>query len=317
MPSNKTLLAHSDNPSNDRRKIMTLQGHWKKFVWIVCFVALTLAGKAASAADLDQIREAGVLRHIGIPYANFVTGHGDGLDVELMKLFAAHLGVEYQFVQTDWGSLFGDLTGKKIQPDGDSVKILGETEVRGDIIANGLTRLAWREKIVNYSIPTFPTQVWCIARSDSALQPIKSSGSVEQDIAGVKSLLNGLRIMGKNGTCLAPGLYGIDSGVATVINFPGSLNDMAPAIIKGDADVALLDVPDSLVALGKWPGRIKVIGPLSPRQTMGVGFRKDSPKLLAEFNAFFTGLKKSGEYAKMVRKYYPAVFQYYTGFFGD
>ncbi len=64
------------------------------------------------AQDLPDIKKAGVLRHLGVPYANFVTGSGDGLDVELMKNFAAHLGVKYKYVQTDWGQLFGDLTGR-------------------------------------------------------------------------------------------------------------------------------------------------------------------------------------------------------------
>lgn len=36
------------------------------------------------AADLDEIKARGELRHLGIRYANFVTGSGDGFDVELV-----------------------------------------------------------------------------------------------------------------------------------------------------------------------------------------------------------------------------------------
>ena len=43
---------------------------------------LCLCG-GALADDLREIRERGVLRHLGVPYANFVTGSGDGLDVEI------------------------------------------------------------------------------------------------------------------------------------------------------------------------------------------------------------------------------------------
>ena len=283
---------------------------------VLCLLAvLPLLPVRAGASDLDQIRESGVLRHLGIPYANFVTGQGDGLSVEFMQLFAKYLGVEYRFVQSNWTDLFGDLTGRKVKPVGDNVEFLGKTEVRGDVICNGLTKLAWREKVVNYSTPTFPTQVWCIVRADFPAKPIVSTGDVEKDIAAVKELLRGRRIMGKDGTCLAPGLYGIKSLVAEAFSFPGSLNDIAPALIKGEAEVALLDVPDSLVALEKWPGKIKVLGPLSPEQVMAVGFRKDSPELLKAFNAFYVELKRSGEYMRLVRKYYPAVFKYYKGFF--
>ncbi|WP_421902857.1 transporter substrate-binding domain-containing protein [Maridesulfovibrio sp.] len=294
---------------------MSLRKSSSIFFAAISLLAMCMFSGTASASDLDQIKQRGVLRHLGIPYANFVTGHGTGLSVEVIKLFAAHLGVKYEFVASDWSTLFGDLTGTMVKPKGNDVEFLHKTPIKGDIISNGLTKLEWREKVINYSDPTFPTQVWCVARGDSPLKPIKPSGDVGQDIRAVKKLLQGKRIMGKEGTCLAPGLYGIDSNAATIINFPGSLNDIAPAIIKGDAEIALLDVPDSLVALNKWPGKIKVIGPVSHQQTMGTGFRKDSPELLKAFNEFYAKLRESGEYNKLVMEYYPAVFSYYKDFF--
>lgn len=68
----------------------------------------------AFAVDLADIRQRGALRHLGIPYANFVTTTGDrmdGLDVELIRLFAKHLGVRYELVETSWSEAFVDLTG--------------------------------------------------------------------------------------------------------------------------------------------------------------------------------------------------------------
>ena len=63
---------------------------------------------SANAQDLAEIRERGVLRHLGIPYARFVTGNGDGLDVEIIQLFAQHIGVRYEFVSSEWNRLFSD-----------------------------------------------------------------------------------------------------------------------------------------------------------------------------------------------------------------
>nr|MBP8266208.1 hypothetical protein [Zoogloea sp.] len=51
-------------------------------------LALALFIHSALADDLQDIRARGVLRHLGIPYANFVTGSGDGLDVEIVQRFA-------------------------------------------------------------------------------------------------------------------------------------------------------------------------------------------------------------------------------------
>jgi ABC-type amino acid transport substrate-binding protein len=64
---------------------------------------------APALADLKEVKERGVLRHLGVVYANFVTGSGDGLDVEMMKLFAERLGVGYEFVETSWSGAILDM----------------------------------------------------------------------------------------------------------------------------------------------------------------------------------------------------------------
>ena len=101
---------------------------------LVTLVATTIT---ANAEDLPEIQAAGVLRHLGIPYANFVTGSDDGMDVELIKGFAKHLGVRYEYVKTGWGTVVEDLIGKKVtMVNGQAV--LGETvPVKGDLVANG------------------------------------------------------------------------------------------------------------------------------------------------------------------------------------
>ena len=296
----------------DDRKIRVL-------FWMIA--AFCLLVTSVYAGDLAEIRQRGVLRHLGIPYAHFVrdTAMGpDGLDVELMQLFAAHLGVEYQWVQTSWSEVFGDLTGQKVQPTKDKgVEVIGETSVRGDIIANGLTILDWRMQVVQFSNPTFPTGVWLIARADSPIKPIEPSGDIETDIRRVKNLLAGRSVLTMAGTCLDPSLYGLASTQAEIRFHTASenLNEIAPAIINGAAEATLLDVPDALVALQAWPGDIKIIGPVSSNQFMGAAVAKSSPELLAAFNRFFQELRTSGTYDELVKKYYPSVYLYLGDFF--
>jgi len=288
-------------------------------LWIIA--ALCLLITSVYAGDLAEIRQRGVLRHLGIPYANFVreTARGlDGLDVELMQLFAAHLGVEYEWVPTSWSEVFGDLTGQKVMPTKDNnVTRIGETAVRGDIIANGLTILDWRRLVVQFSNPTFPTGIWLMARADSSIKPIEPSGDIETDIQRVKSLLAGRSVLAVEGTCLDPNLYGLASTRADIRLYPASQNltEIALAVINGAADATLLDVPDALVALQAWPGDIKIIGPISTRQVMGAAVAKSSPKLLAAFNRFFHDLRTSGTYDELVKKYYPSVYLYLGDFF--
>jgi ABC-type amino acid transport substrate-binding protein len=285
---------------------------------IAALLALMLFGLASACAqDLDAIKARGVLRHLGIPYANFVTGSGDGLDVEIMQRFAQYLGVKYQYVKTDWKQALGDLTGKRLVQKEGRLRDLGPAPVRGDLIANGLTVLPVREQWIDYSIPTFPTGVWLVARADSAMAPIRPSGQLDRDIDVTKSRLPKVSTLVMEATCLDPNLYKLTGKGLDLRYYTRStnLNEMVPAILNRDAETTLLDVPDALIALEKWPGQIKVIGPISDRQVMGVGFRKDAPKLRAAFNAFFRQMLQDGSYLALVNKYYPSAVRYFPDFF--
>lgn len=296
---------------------MTIRATTKLKLLQLMLLALLSFPLTTYARDLPEVLDAGVLRHLGIPYANFVTGSGDGLDVELMKGFAAHLGVEYRFVESDWTRVFGDLTGRHARRGENGAELLDTAPIIGDVIANGMTELPWRKDVVNFSNPTFPSSVWLIARAESSLAPIKPSGSLETDISEVKGTLNGHSVLALKNTCLDPALYRM-SETGAEIRLPEKklqLNEMAPAILNHKAETTLLDVPDALIALEKWPGKLKVIGPISRNQVMGTGFRKNSPKLLEAFNSYLEKIQRDGSYSRMVEKYYPSVFVYYADFF--
>lgn len=292
------------------------------FSFSIALVTIFFPVDMVSARNLEEIRSHGVLRHLGVPYASFVNyspeGQLDGLDVDLMKRFAHHLGVSYEWVETSWKTVINDLVGQSVTPTVDGrVLIDGTVKVRGDIIANGLTILPWRAKVVDYSTPTFPTGVWLIARVDSPLKPISPSGELQTDIQGVKSMLADRSVLSMKGTCIEPRLYDLAATGADIRYHTATekLDDIAQSIIDGAAEATLLDIPNALVALQKWPGEIKVIGPLSEPQFMGVATPKTSPNLLKEFNTFFEALKLSGEYDDLVRKYYPSVYLYREVFF--
>jgi ABC-type amino acid transport substrate-binding protein len=288
------------------------------FTILALVLSATLTFQAGAAeGDLGDVLARGELRHIGIPYANFVTGSGDGLDVELMQAFAAHLGVKYRFVESNWKDVVTDLTGQRISRDGDQVTVIGTGPIKGDVIANGFTILPWRQRVVDFSEPTFPSGVWLIARADLPINPVQESGDQAVDVANVKLKLRGMDVLAMENTCLDPKLYDLAGTGADVRLYTRStnLNEMVPAILRNDARTTLLDVPDTLIALEKWPGLIKVVGPVSAPQLMGVAFRKDSPDLRAAFNEFLAAIKCNGAYREMVTRYYPEIFVYFDDFF--
>ena len=281
-------------------------------------LALALLTHCAFADDLQEIRTRGVLRHLGVPYANFVTGSGDGMDVEIVQLFARHLGVRYEFVPSTWGDVIGDLTGKEVRFK-PTYREVGTRPVRGDIIANGLTILPPRNKIIDYSDPTFPSAVWLLARPEAGVRPIKPSGNREQDIKTTKAMLKLGTTFVMDNSCLDPTLYDLEGKGYKLKRFTGStnLNDIVPALLKHESDMTLLDVPDVMVAMERWSGQVMVIGPISEEQRMGAAFRKDSPELRAAFNSFLTQIKQDGSYMKLVKKYFRAAPRYLPEFFKE
>lgn len=269
----------------------------------------------AFGRDLDEIKKLGVIRHLGVPYANFVTGSGDGMDVEIVQLFAHHLGVRYEYVKTSWDRVVADLVGKNVKPSGNEVEIISEASVKGDIIANGFTVLPWREKILKFSKPLFPTQIILVAQAKSTLKPIKPSGNIAKDIEQVRKLTKERTVLGVEDTCLDPTLYNLSEEGAKAKYFTGSIDDLSSAVVKGEAETAVMEMPDALIALKKYTEKIKIIGPLSPVQGMAAGFAKDAPQLLAEFNRFLAECKKNGSYLEVVKKYYPSAISLYASFF--
>ena len=279
--------------------------------------ALILLLALPAAADLKEIRERGELRHLGIRYANFVTGAGDGFDVELVQGFAREIGVKYTLVFSDFYNVIRDLLGKDVARTGDKVALTGDFPVRGDIIATGFTVLPWREQVLLYSAPTFPSQVLLVARAEARQRPIAGSPSLARDIDETRRLIAGKSVLVMEKTCLDPVNYnlkgkGIDLRAYTKNT---NLNEMVPALLNGEAEFTLLDVPDAILDLQKWAGRIKVIGPISEEQELAAAFPKSSPQLRDAFDLYLAKMRADGSYEKLVRKYYPGIQRYFPAFF--
>jgi hypothetical protein len=271
----------------------------------------------ALAADLADIRARGEIRHLGIRYANFVTGAGDGFEVELVQGFARQLGLRYRLVPTDFDHVIRDLLGQDVVREGAAVSLRGSHPVKGDLIATGFTVLPWRAQVLLYSAPTFPSQVLLVARAEAPERPIPGSKDLARDIAQTKALIGRHSLLVMEGTCLDPANYGLrGKGIdLRAYSRNTNLNEMVPALLKGDADFTLLDVPDAILDLQKWAGRIKVIGPVSEEQQLAAAFPKSAPELRQAFDDYLAGIRADGSYDKLVDKYYPGIRRYFPAFF--
>ena len=156
-----------------------------------------------------------------------------------------------------------------------------------------------------------------MARADSPDKPIKGSADLDADIAETKAMIGKKSLLVMEKTCLDPANYGLKGKGIDLRTYTKSanLNEMVPALIKGDADFSLLDVPDAILDLQRWAGKIKVIGPISGHQELAAAFPKNSPDLRRAFDDYLLRLKADGSYDKLVDKYYPGIRRYFPAFF--
>jgi ABC-type amino acid transport substrate-binding protein len=280
-------------------------------------VMALLFATASWAADLAEIRQRGEIRHIGIRYANFVTGAGDGFDVELMQGFAKRIGVSYKLVYSDFYSVIRDLLGKDVARKDGKITLTGDYPIKGDVISTGFTMLPWREAILSYSDPVLPSQVLLVAPAESELQPIEDGADLAADIATTRKAIGSRSVLVMERTCLDPTNYGlVNVGIdLKAYSKSTNLNEMVPAMLNKEAELTLLDVPDAILDLRKWAGKIKILGPISEPQMLATAFPKDAPALRNEFNAYLRDIKASGVYDQLVDKYYPGIRRFFPDFF--
>ncbi len=271
---------------------------------ILFFIILVFSTSFIHSQDLQTILEKGELVHLGINFANFNTAKSNGFCYEFINMFCDELKVEHKFYESDWNIIIEDLTGKK------------NGVVKGDLISTGMTILPWREDLVDFSDPIFPTQVLVVASLSSNMQTVKTS-DFEQEYKDTVSQLKGNRVACLMGTSLDLAEYNIDRDGYEVVPFDGSVDDIIPAVIQGKADAGLVDIGDALIAMQRWPGKFKIIGPITDLQYIGVAFRKSSPELKDRFNQFYAESKQNGRYMELVQKYYPFMIEYYPEFFKE
>lgn len=219
---------------------------------------------------------------------------------------------------SDFYNVIRDLLGKDVVRKGSDVTLEGNFPVKGDMIATGFTVLPWREAVLLYSRPTFPSQVLLVTRADANFTPIKGSPDLARDIRETKAMIGKHSLLVMERTCLDPSNYGL-TGIGLDLKAYAkstNLNEMVPALLSRDAELTLLDVPDAILDLRKWAGQIKVLGPISEHQDLAAAFPKDAPELRKAFDQYLEKIKADGSYDKLVDKYYPGIRRYFPAFFG-
>ncbi|MFZ1574636.1 MAG: transporter substrate-binding domain-containing protein, partial [Chromatiaceae bacterium] len=116
------------------------------------------------SAPRERLNAAGVIGDL--PFITLREGEHIGLDIELLKRFAAHEGLDLHFKDLDFGSLIPALVSGKV-----------------DIVSYGIYITDERRKSIDFSRPYLKTQAAAIVRREKLATPVPTSAQTQAPVA--------------------------------------------------------------------------------------------------------------------------------------
>jgi ABC-type amino acid transport substrate-binding protein len=263
-----------------------LRAAWSRH-WMAVFPAVAVAAIAiwillpnfVPDDSLPRVREAGVLR-VGLEatFPPFETtdgaGNFGGLDVDLARALAADLGVQAEFVNLSYDTLYDALAARRV-----------------DVLISMMVVEAERTADVTYSPPYF----------DAGLLLVVVQGTTE--ITATAGLV-GRRVAVEAGSVAEEEvrrLAGVMKGV-TILTFSEPAPALA-AVARGEADAAVSD-PVSLAAFQRAGGNVMAVGPRLTSETYSVVTLRGDRVLSRELARLVEGMRASGELDRLAAKWF-------------
>jgi len=252
------------------------------------FVAGLLQAAPAVAQNqsvLDEIKQRGELRVAGVLYRPLISprpnGQYVGIDVEIMKMVAADLGVKLNIINSEWATAVAGIEAGK-----------------WDIVP-ALCITPKRKEVIDFS--------------DSYI----TIGATLATRAGNPKNLNSLEAFDRPEVVFAVPTGSWSESVAkevapkaTLKGFGQSTSaDLIQEVVAGRADAVVLDTPiQTTVALDAFGNKIAIFPghnkPLDVRACkVGYGYRKGDTKMRDYIDAFVSKLRSSGKLEALVTEY--------------
>jgi polar amino acid transport system substrate-binding protein len=244
-------------------------------------VVLLSTTQGYAGPGVDRVKKAGVLK-VGsdITYPPFEYMEADkpvGFDVDLAHAIAKELGVKLEYINTAWDGIFAALKAGKF-----------------DILMSGITITDERKKSFDlaFSDPYFLSGQGVAVRKDD--KSIKADADLKGKVVGVQ-----INTTGQYATEKIAGVKEIKK----YETLPETYIDLA----AGRLDAVVGDYP--VVADNvKHNEKIKIVEglKLGEPEALGIPVRNSEKDLLEIINKVIKDLKASGEYDKMVQKWFGA-----------
>lgn len=244
--------------------------------------------ETSASADLGLKTPGKLLVGSDIPYAPFeFTDPGSdevkGFDVDLVKAIAATFGVtDVTFQRESFDTIFSSTA-----------------QGRFDVAASSITITDERKQTVAFSDPYFEANQSVMVRGADAKGLDALAGKTitpEEAQTALKDLTIGVQ-RGTTGAELAAKVPGAKLSQFQIVD------DAFNALIAGRVDAVLNDYAISAYATVAKPD-LKVVAKVSPSESYGFAFPKESTALVEAFNKGLAAVKADGTYAEIYKKWF-------------
>jgi polar amino acid transport system substrate-binding protein len=231
------------------------------------------SGDGGTSGDVETLQSGVLSVGTDTPFPPFEIGQPpdiSGYDIEVMDAIGEELGLEVEYTDTGFGTIFRDTANGQF-----------------DTAAAASTITPARQKVVNFTDPYYEAQ-------QALLVP---EGS---DIASVDDL-SGLIVGAQDGT--TGETYANDETDASEVRgFPEGPNAVS-ALTTGQVDAVIIDQPVAVDAVEK-QGGVEIAEEIATNELYGFAVAPDNTSLLDGMNEALTKLKDDGTLADLYEQYF-------------
>ena len=252
------------------------------FVVLAVQVAFSVA---QAQSTIDEVKQRGELRIAGVLYRPLISprpsGEYVGIDVEIMKLMAADLGVKLNIVNSEWATAVAGIEAKKW----DIVPALCITDKRKEVIDFSESYITIGATLTtSANNPKGLTTVASFNRPEVVFAV--PAGSWSESVAREVAPLAQIKGFGQSTSA-----------------------DLIQEVVAGRADAVVLDTPiQTTVALDAFGDKIRIVPghnkPLDVRACkVGYGYRKGDTKMRDYVDGFVAKMRSSGKLDALITQY--------------
>jgi polar amino acid transport system substrate-binding protein len=230
-------------------------------------------GGGEAAGGVETIEEGVLTVGTDAPFPPFEIGRPPdvtGYDIEVMNAIAEDLGLEAEYVNSSFDTIFRDVA-----------------QGRFDIVAAASTITPQREETVDFSDPYYEAQQALLIEEGS-------------DVASVDDL-SGLTVGAQDGTT-GETFANDETEAAEVRGFPQG-PDAINALVGGQVDAVIIDQPVALDAVEE-QGGVEVVEEIETGELYGFAMAPGNTALREQVNEALTRIKDDGTLEQLYDEYF-------------